>query len=392
KVAAAAGDRLAAALEAAPGVVRRRAELPEWRLADGRLEVQTPHYALELAEEAGGGIVRAWCPATRDTLLAGLSNDLVCYRDSGGLWRMGHEFRGGSLRQVDRAGERPARLEVRELPTGLEVSCVSQVRGGKVQRLGSFRADSPVIRFRVQGRAPEGCTVTASFATGLCASRLCMDVPGGVVIRPPQKVYAPTFWPMQSFWHAQDDGSGRGIGLLVGLPGASAYRPDGSLEAVALRNATRERAWGLLPIPATPATGHERHTLAFDYALLFTRQGDWRDNRLPTIAQEMRQGPWQEPGRQALWELAAGTVTVDRDDVFVTAIKPASRGQGIILRLYSFEPTGTPVRLGMPGGRLAGAFLCDARERDLQPLQVREGAVWLAMPGAVATVRLLPDV
>jgi len=35
------------------------------------------------------------------------------------------------------------------------------------------------------------------------------------------------------------------------------------------------------------------------------------------------------------------------------------------------------------------AFLCDARERDLGSLEVRDGTVQLAMPGTIATIRLL---
>jgi hypothetical protein len=36
------------------------------------------------------------------------------------------------------------------------------------------------------------------------------------------------------------------------------------------------------------------------------------------------------------------------------------------------------------------AFLCDARERDLQPLEIRDGRIHLTMPGTIASVRLLP--
>jgi hypothetical protein len=35
------------------------------------------------------------------------------------------------------------------------------------------------------------------------------------------------------------------------------------------------------------------------------------------------------------------------------------------------------------------AFLCDARERDLEPLEVQDSAVRVVMPGTVSTIRLL---
>ena len=363
--------------------------LPEWRSRDGRVEVQTPCYAVELAEEAGGAIVRAWHPVTQVPLLAGISNDLVGYRDSGGLWRMGHEFRGGVFSEIARASDRPARLQVRECDGGLEVACDADLGGETVRRQLYFCGDDPMIRFRVEGRAARGRTVTIRFATGLSASRIAMDVPGGIVVRPPQKIYDPTFWPLQHFVHVQDHVDGRGVALCLGLPGAVSYRPDGSLEAVALRNATRERAFGFLPIPGMPASGHERSVHAFDYALLFTSAGDWRENGIPLVARAVADSPWDTTGRAPLHNLAASVVTTDRPDVIVMAVKPASRGEGLIVRLLALNTPGVPLAITFNGHTVKAAFLCDARERDLAALEVRAGDVRLAMPGAIATVRLL---
>ncbi len=346
-------------------------------------------YALELAEEVGGAIVRAWSPGTQAPLLAGVSHDLVLYRDSGGLWRMGHEFRGGTFAEVTRASARRAQLEAREREGGLEVSCVSELGGQAIRRLYWFASDSPLIRLRVEGCAPEGHTVTAAFATGLAASRLAMDLPGGVVVRPRLKLYDPTFWALQQFVHLQDDAKGRGVALCQRLPGAVACRANGTLEAVALRNAIHERAWRVLPIPACPATGHERESYAFECALHFTEAGDWQANALPALAAGLAGSPWDTSGRAALRELARSLATVDRADVAVTALKPASRGEGLIARLYTPSAAGQPVALALPGRTVRAAFLCDARERDLEPLEVVGGSVRLTMPGNIATVRLL---
>jgi len=348
--------------------------------------VHTAHYTLALDEAAGGAIVEASDPAG-EPLLAGPSNDLVSYRDAGGLWRMGHEFRGGYLKESARASEQPAHLEVREQAGGLEVEWAAQLDGQPIRRL-LWLDGSPLIRGRIEGRAAARHTITVRFASGLAAQPVAMDVPGGVVERPLVKVYHPTFWPLQRFWHARDRASGRGLALFLGLPGAISCRADGQVEAVALRNATRERAWGLLPLLATIATGHERHTCAFDYALLFTPGGDWCENGLPLIAHALAAGPWAGPGGAELRALAASVATVDRPDVFILAAKPAWRGQGIIVRLYTDSAFGAPVELRLPGRTVRAAALCDARERDLAPLEVRDGAVHLTMPGAIATVRL----
>lgn len=367
----------------------RRVEPPEWRSQGGKVEVHTPHYAVEFAEDAGGSIIRAWCPVTQMPLLTEVSNDLVSYKDSGGLWRMGHEFRGGVFKEATRASDRPARLQVRERDSGLEVVCVTELDGETIHRLIWFRSDSPVIRLRVEGRAAERRTVTVRFSTNLSASRIVMDAPGAVIVRAPEKLYAPTFWPLHQFVHVQDNADGRGVALCLGMPGAVSCRPDGRLEVIALRNATRERAFGFLPLLAMPVSGREQSIHAFDYAILFTPAGDWRQNGIPLVAHSIVDSPWDTTGRAKLRELAASVVTTDRAEVVVTAVKPASRGDGLIARLSTLTSPGSPVAVSIRDRTVKAAFLCDARERDLEALEVRAGTAHLTMPGTIATVRLL---
>ena len=364
-------------------------ELPEWRSQGGKVEVKTLHYAVELDEDAGGGIVRAWCPVAPGPSLTAVSNDLVSYRESGGLWRMGHEFRGGEFKEATRASDRPARLQVREHEGGLEIACLTELDGEPIKRLLWFRSDSPVIRFRVEGRAAERRTVAVRFATDVSARQLVMDAAGGVVVRPARKFYDPTFWPVQHFVHVQHAADDWGVALFLGMTGAVSYQPSGRLEAIALRNAIREKAFGLLPLLAMPATGREQYTHAFDYAVLFTPSGDWRDNGLPVVAHSLADNPWDNAGRAELRELAESIVTTDRPDVSVTAVKRASRGDGLIARLSTLTSPGSPVALLVRDRTVKMAFLCDARERDLKPLEVSGGIVHLTMPGSIATIRLL---
>ena len=365
------------------------AAIPEWQRRNGTVEIKTPHYVIELAEDAGGAITRAWSPVTQKPLLKGISNDLVSYCDLGGLWRMGHEFWGGKFKELHRASERLAQLKVRELEGGLEVACVTELDGQTMQRLMWFRSDSPVIRLRVEGLAAERRTVTVRFDTDVSASRLVMDAVGGVVARPPQRMYKPTFWPLQHFVHFQDDASGRGLALCLGMPGAASYRRDGRLEAIALRNATCERAFGLFPLLGLPAVGHERASHTFDYAILFTPAGDWRENGIPLVAQSIPNNPWDTTGHAELRALAASAVTTNSPEVVVTAVKPASRGEGLIVRLTTFTSFGLPVDVTIRDRHLKAAFLCDARERDLKPLEVQGQTAHLVMPGTIATVRLV---
>lgn len=365
------------------------AKLPEWRKEDGVLEIHTPYYGIELSENKGGAILRAWDEATQEPWLS-LSNDLVSYREWGGLWRMGHEFYGGKFKELHKSSERSARLEVSEREGYLEASCISVNNGETIQRQIWFHNDSPVIRLRIIGRAPRRCTMIVRFSTVLSPAQLIMDTPGGVVVRPLQKIYDPTFWPLHHFAYMRDHANGKGLALFSSTPAAISCSPNGDIELVALRNATSERAFGFLPLLGLPASGHEQSIHSFDYALLFTNAGDWRDNGIPLIARNVSWSIHDQIRKAGLHELAASIIAINHPDVFVTAVKPASCGEGIIVRLFTFTAFGEDVEVTVPNRILKAATLCDARERDLEPLEVEGQNVRLKIPGAFATIRLLP--
>jgi hypothetical protein len=367
--------------------IRRRGDLPQWWKEDGRVTIQTTHYTVVLAEEMGGSIIRAE-GANSEPLLDGLSNYLTSYKDSGGLWRMGYEFAGGIWKQRSRSSREQARLEVSERDGGLEVSWVTMLDGEQIQRAMWFRGDAPTIYFRLRGRAAKRRTVTVAFATGMSARRLLMDMPGGVVSRPTEKLYSPTFWPFQRFVYIRDGGGSRGLGLYQDLPGAASLSSNGLLEIVALRNAPRERAYHFLPLAGNPAKGYEKDAFTFVYALEFMPSGDWIENKLAAKAHLRAPDPWADPSRTHLCQLADGQIVTNRADVWVTANKPATRGTGRIVRLYTLAHSRQSVVLRVAGHEIREAYLCDARERDIQALEVRDGKVELVLPGTITSVRL----
>jgi hypothetical protein len=125
--------------------------------------------------------VRAWHPATGTMYLDGISNELVDMRESGGLWRMGMEFKGGKYLLLERSSSIAAKLEVQPLSEGLEISTTVRLGGQEFRCSALCRTDSPLIRFRVNGRTAEGHTVTARFRHGMQVERLAMENPGGIV-------------------------------------------------------------------------------------------------------------------------------------------------------------------------------------------------------------------
>lgn len=79
--------------------------------------------------------------------------------------------------------------------------------------------------------------------------------------------------------------------------------------------------------------------------------------------------------------------------VEVIAVKPADRGDGIVVRLRNWEVGGPPRAIGLLLAKGLEAEICAARradsnERDLEVLPISGGAVRLEIDSYLTTVRL----
>ena len=366
-----------------------KAKLPSWERSDGKLIVESPYYRIQLDADFGGCITEWTDLKSGTSLLTGPGNDIISYKDTGGLWRMGHEYWGGTFKAEEKASQLPASLQVAERDGFLEATVRSELSGRKLIRRIVFKNDSPVVRMSITGSCPKRRTVTCRFLTSIRDLGLTMDVPGGVVKRPFTKIYDPTFWPAINFVHLKDHASGRGMAIFPGGPASVSGNSNGGAEWIALRNTPREKAFGFLPLLAHPASGTAPEEFTFDYAVLFTSKGDWSENRLYGLAQEVLSDAWITPGTPDVKVTADSIVSVDREDVFVAALKKASRGKGLIARLLCYNHCSGEVRLKFRGRLITKAVLCDARERDKEDVEVESGEAVLTIESAITTVRLL---
>ena len=361
--------------------------LPSWTRDGDVLEVVTPAYRVRLDAAAGGCITGWWPGGATESVIDGPSNDLVAYKDSGGLWRMGHEFAGGRFRAAARASARPAKVDVAVDGASLRVDVEAMLDGRRTLRQAWFRNDTPAVRMRAFGSARRRRTVTCSFATAFRPVFLDMDVPGGVVRRPLVKVYDPTFWCARNFVHWRDPASDAGLAVLMGGPASVCGRAAGTVEWVVARNTPREIAFGFLPVPAHPAYGPNDDEHAFEYAVWLTPAGDWRANRLHVEAEALL---WDEPAvaGSGEWSWLDCPARTDDPDVRVRAVKLAEDGRGVVVRMASFRAGPGRVRLAWDGREVEHATLCDARERDIRDVPVEEGRAVLDVAAGMVTVRV----
>ncbi len=323
------------------------------------VQIETAYYRLTLSR-ARGGCLTSFASAEGEWL-AGLGFDLVAFHDEGGLWRLGHEFAGGRFVERERASDGPAQIEFEQRAAGLFVRIVSGLCGQRFVREIICRGDQPFVRLRAQGVAAPRVTVSARFETALDPAQLEMDTVGGVITRPRERLYSPTYWPVPSRLTLRDR---RALHVLFESPTAAALGQGGALDWIVARNAPKERAFGWLPVLAHPIGGstpdvqvHEAALLATPDALTSTRAAlarCWTSSALELAAAQA----------------ASALVRCDTPGVSVAALKHALRRGGLTVRLFCEQVPASPVRLWFERIRVRAAFACDALERQLHPLVV----------------------
>jgi hypothetical protein len=363
-----------------------------WQNAEqksGDLQVVTPHYQLTISPERGGCITR-FLGGDGSEVLEGVGNDLIVYRDTGGLWRMGHEFAGGTFKPIARASKAPAQVVVHEHPGELSIVITSELRGRLFTRMIWCRSDSPFLRMRVTGEPKARWTVCAAFGTTFRATKLTMDGPGGRTERPLQKLYDPTFWPVSSHCQIDDENTDRHGHFLFDTPAAIAFGAAGEAEWIVARNATKERAFGVLPVLAHPIGGTSHESQTFDYAVGFASAEAERDM---TIARDAFFAEWLPEAERGAWHAAHAFVRCDDPHVTITAVKHSENGEGLIVRLARpNDKTRDPlakVRLTCLGPRICSAWLTDARELGGRPLAVVDGVAQVPLRHSLTTVRIV---
>jgi len=360
----------------------------EWKNGGDKLTVENEFYAIELDTKKGGCITRWFDRAAGREILAGPSNDIVLYKDSGGLYMMGMEVYQGIFKEIARGSDFPAQVESREMNGVLVVTVASEFAGHTFTRRLFFRSDSPAVRMRLMGKALDSRSVTVCFRPDLRPGRFVQAVTYGVVERPLEKLFSPTFWAVKDWVDLVDKSEKFGAHLAVSAPGAVAARSDGSLEAVALRNARAERARGIPAIQTLVANGTDPKVHEFDYSFWPHGEESWLARRAWDQARGALLESFIAPEKPDLESLAASLFNLDRSDVAVAAAKKAESGEGIIVRLFRYAPGPVTVRLAFAGRPAREALRVDALERELDPLPVDGGRVEVEMPYALATVLL----
>lgn len=294
------------------------------------------------------------------------------YRDSGGLWRLGHEMPGCDLARLEEGdGEDDVQVLVQS-----PLRAAVRFRGGGVSREAWLDTSDGGLSLATTSAASEGTTRTTTFSFAIePGATLRTSLAAGYADRAERGIYSPTFWPAVS-WVSSGPWS-----LLLRQSTGARLGANGEVELLTVRDARQEQC------DIEGGTGSDPEAHRIEWRIERTASPAEADlvaqafNR-PAIAFAVPQGPAPADPLPSTHSLASIT-----GEGVVMAIKPAHRGDGIVLRTLLLPG---PVDVSpSPALGVREAVRTDLVERDLEPLVAHSGTLRLdrARHGSIATVR-----
>ncbi len=325
------------------------------------VEVATPELIACFDEGAGGTLasLRSRHPdgSPGPELLGCPALELVAFGESGGLWRMGHELAGGRWREVDRSTRHRATVSVAERDDRATVVVRTMVAGRAAELAVRIEAGTTSLLVDTVLDVPDHHTVALRLPAASPIERLTMHQPGGLVERPLDRWYDPTFWPLHSFAIVGT----APMAVATAVPTAIHAAADGEVLVVVGRNAPKERIYGVVPEVGQPAKGLEREPQQATLGVAWPgADGPGTEVRPLAAARALVDRLDRSAGRP----VPTWPVTVEHPDVEIISAKPAHRGPGIVVRLRSWAAGPVEVEVHSPVP-LAQAAATDSRERDL---------------------------
>jgi hypothetical protein len=216
------------------------------------------------------------------------------------------------------------------------------------------------------------------------AAELHMDPVGGRIERPRERLHKPTFWPVLSTLSLR--GAADSTHVCFEAATAVSFSPEHVLEWIVARNSTKERAFGLLPVLAHPIGGTSDDPQVHHAAMIVTPAAE---HTLPEDLRRQLELVFLPDELHAPKRFARSLFSCDDPSVSFAAAKRADVGNGLILRLVCEDPRSQTVAVRVGATPILSAAIADAREADLGPLELQDGAARVTIRNRLTTIRVV---
>jgi hypothetical protein len=299
------------------------------------------------------------------------------YGDMGGLWRLGNEMNGCAFTPLAPASDTD---DVQVLVDGALEKRVAFVSSSGTIREAAVDVGVSGLDVAITTAALEGTTRTVSFSFAAPAgSILTTSLPFGSEARVAQHIYTPTFWPAVS-WAGVN---GWSILLRQSTGVMQSTTDGGTLELMAVRDAVMEQC------DLEGGMGNDTSTHRIEWRIVHTyddpaaaeRAAQAFDRPIDLVAVDLAQATTTDLSTDGSLASVAGAGVI-------TAVKPAERGDGVIVRVSLSGAATLTLAPFLLGKQLT---LDDLAERDLRELGTTSSTIALdpAMLGErIVTLRI----
>ncbi len=322
-------------------------------VGDGEVVLANAHVRATFTSQAGQFALSS-LQLDGQEALADRSFTLTTYADQGGLWRLGNEMVGCSLTAIAPSPS-PAPDSLRVIDQSA-LSVTLQFVSADATREARLDAGDASLQLALIAAATMGTTRTATFRFAAdAAAPLRTSLAGGFAERTPERVYTPTFWPAVDWISAGDWAV-----LLRQSTGVrfSSSNP-GETELMAMRWAPQEQC------DIEGGTGNDPDVHRIEWRLASAASPAAAARAAQSFNRPIQFLRTTAAGSGAL--AAEGSLASIDGDAIISALKPAERGQGVIIRALLLPG---PATIHFPSNGSAGLSTLartrtDAVERDL---------------------------
>lgn len=270
--------------------------------------------------------------------------------DTGGLWRLGNEMPGCELAPI----AAPPEDETLEIVDASSLSARVAFHSSSATRETALGANEHGLSLAIVTSAAEATTRTATFSLAVPPNAvLRTSSPAGSVERPLERVYTPTFWPSVGWV------SVGGWTLLLRQSTGVRMSSPGQLEVMVARDARTEKC----DVEGGSGSDTAVHRVEWRFERALSPADMERESQAFNRPIDVEVVDAAQPVVPSTLPAELSLARIDGDGI-ISAIKPAERGDGIIVRaLLSGQAHVTPWS-GWTGRSLTITDLVERDQRD----------------------------
>lgn len=328
-----------------------------------------------------------------------LNDDLVISRflridlfeDSGGLWRMGNEYKGGVFKRINYLDLQSLNTHVADKNYTYEFS--GELEGKPIYSYATVDNANKAIHVTTSSQINHRRTLLMDLRFPFFIKEIYADTQTSLIKRENEPIFKPTFWPFQHLIVLRGIEQKKLKEIIIAAPFGTAYSvnpgDETSLKIIIARNASQEIAYNLVPLPAFPARGHVDGKIRYNFSLFIKEGVDDHFNYLELV--EISKVVAREANNEYVMNSVNKMFSLKAKNGLITAVKPSISGNGVIMRVLNFADKPTVAEVKCFKFDVSNAYVVDGMEKEITELTVRKDTIITRLNPGINSIKLYLD-